>query len=111
MAKIRQSATFREFDDYFTAPIHGFRNASDYMIKSSSNQFINKIKTPTLLITAGDDPFLSPSCYPTEEAEKSSVVTFLKTKYGGHVGFYQNNKNQQFYHIDKMLEFFQQNIR
>ena len=50
-------ATMWEFDDRFTAPLHGFRNAADYYAKSSSIRFLPGIRRPTLLLSAEDDPF------------------------------------------------------
>jgi predicted alpha/beta-fold hydrolase len=84
---IRLSRNFYDFDDAFTAPAHGFKNAKDYWKKSSSKQFIPQIKVPTLLITSKDDPFLSKSCFPVQEAKGNSNFNLELTKYGGHVGF------------------------
>ncbi len=88
--KILNSKTFKEFDNYFTAIANGFKNAEDYWQKSSCINFIEHIKIPTLLISALDDPFLSDTCFPFKEAEKNKNFYFLPSKYGGHVGFYQN---------------------
>ncbi len=56
--------TLKEFDDRYTAPLHGFKDAFDYYEKSSSLQFLREIAIPTLLVNASDDLFLSRSCYP-----------------------------------------------
>lgn len=79
--------TFQEFDDRFTAPIHGFRDAGDYWTRNSSRQFIPHIVHPTLLVNAVNDPFLGPGCYPREEAAASSCFHFECPPTGGHVGF------------------------
>ncbi|QTN32587.1 alpha/beta fold hydrolase [Akkermansiaceae bacterium] len=79
--------TFAEFDDRFTAPLHGFADAEDYWKRSSCRQFLAGIAIPTLLVTAQNDPILGPACYPREEAEASASL-FLETPAGGgHVGF------------------------
>ena len=78
---------FKDFDDLYTAPAHGFKDAEDYWRKSSCKQFIPAIKTPTLLITALDDPFLDSSCFPFKEAEANTNFYMEATTYGGHVGF------------------------
>ena len=84
---IRQTRTFLEFDDRYTARIHGFRDAADYWRQSSSRQFLPRIDVPTLLINALDDPFLPPECFPVPEA-KANPKLFLETPaHGGHVGF------------------------
>ena len=92
-----------DFDNYFTAPIHGFEDAVDYYSRASARQFIGKIRHRTLLINAGDDPFLSQSCFPVEEAETSDNFHFLMPKYGGHVGFSQSG--QWHYHEKHILTF------
>lgn len=84
---IRKAKNFYDFDNAFTAPAHGFENAIDYWTKSSSKQFIPYIKTPTLLISSLDDPFLSKSCFPVTEAKENSFFSLELMKYGGHVGF------------------------
>jgi hypothetical protein len=78
-----------DFDDHYTAPLHGFKDALDYYAKSNSKQFLSSIEIPTLLINALDDPFLSDSCHPYEIAENSKHFDFVPVRYGGHVGFYQ----------------------
>lgn len=79
--------TFQEFDDRFTAPIHGFRNAVDYWEQSSCRQFLTNIRIPTLLVNALNDPFLGPRCYPCDEAASSDVFYFEMPNEGGHIGF------------------------
>jgi predicted alpha/beta-fold hydrolase len=84
---IKSIKNFKAFDDIYTAPAHGFKDAEDYYKKSSSKQFIPSIKTPTLLITALDDPFFGEACYPFKEAEANNNFFMELTTYGGHVGF------------------------
>lgn len=84
---ISKSKNFYDFDNLYTAPAHGFKDAYDYWQQCSSKQFIKNIKLPTLLITSLDDPFLTESCIPIEEAEKNKKFDLELTKYGGHVGF------------------------
>jgi uncharacterized protein len=83
----RTIRTLREFDDRYTAPIHGFRDAADYWRKSSARQYLNRVKVPTLLINACDDPFLAPECFPFAEAEENPSLFFEAPESGGHVGF------------------------
>ncbi|MBO6778573.1 MAG: alpha/beta fold hydrolase [Rhodothermales bacterium] len=79
--------TFQEFDDRYTAPIHGFRDAEDYWAQCSSRSFISSIRRPALLASALDDPFLSASCIPRELARESEWVRLETPRHGGHVGF------------------------
>jgi predicted alpha/beta-fold hydrolase len=83
---LRKVRTFFEFDDLVTAPLHGFANAADYYARSSSRQFLANITTPTLIVHALDDPFMTPDTAPTA-ADISPSVTLLLSRHGGHVGF------------------------
>jgi hypothetical protein len=85
--KILKSKTFEDFDNAVTAPLFHFKNANDYYLKNSSINFIKNIKTPTLLVNALDDTFLSETCYPYKTCKNNKQVTFETPKYGGHVGF------------------------
>ncbi|MCF6181322.1 alpha/beta fold hydrolase [Lutibacter sp.] len=85
--KIINSKTFEDFDNAVTAPLFHFKNAEDYYSKNSSKPFIKNIKTPTLLVNALDDVFLSETCYPYKICKNNKQVTFETPKYGGHVGF------------------------
>jgi len=78
--------TFRQFDNYVTAPLHGFLDADDYYTRSSSKRFLKYIRTPTLILHAVDDPFLEPNAIPDAE-ELSPAVRFELSEHGGHVGF------------------------
>jgi predicted alpha/beta-fold hydrolase len=78
---------FRGFDDRFTAPLHGFKDAADYWDRSSSRPFLSRIPIPALLVNAANDPFLGPGCFPREEAEASEFFHLEVPEDGGHVGF------------------------
>ncbi len=91
--KIENAKSFFDFDNLYTAPAHGFKDAFDYWKKSSSKQFIPNIKVPTLLITSIDDPFLSKTCIPIQEAKNNKQFYLELTKYGGHVGFNSSKSN------------------
>ena len=83
---IKKQNTFYQFDDQVTAPLHGFKNAPDYYQQCSSRQFIKRIKIPTLILHAKDDPFMYPKTVPNEEELADKVQLILSTS-GGHVGF------------------------
>ena len=99
--------TFQEFDDRYTAPIHGFRDAEDYWAKNSSRQFLPAIEIPTLLVNAENDPFLGPGCYPREEAEGSGCFHFESPPTGGHVGFTAFGNNGEYWSETRAMEFLQ----
>lgn len=79
--------TFRHFDDRYTAPIHGFRDAEDYWAQCSARVFLPSIRRPTLLLSALDDPFLAPECFPTAIASGHEYLHLETPPHGGHVGF------------------------
>jgi predicted alpha/beta-fold hydrolase len=81
---------FQQFDDRYTAPLHGFKNADDYWTRSSCRQFLPDIVIPTLLVNALNDPFLGEKCYPREEAAASRWFHLEIPAEGGHVGFPQS---------------------
>lgn len=85
-AAVLDCSTFRQFDDIYTAPIHGFKNADDYWTRSSSKPWLKQIQIPTLLINARDDPLFPAEALPTY-AEVSDAVTLQFPASGGHAGF------------------------
>jgi predicted alpha/beta-fold hydrolase len=78
--------TLEAFDDAVTAPLHGFASARDYYARSSAGPKLDRIRTPTLLLQARDDPFTEPDLLGAELA-LSPAVTLEVSDHGGHVGF------------------------
>lgn len=97
--------TLHEFDDFFTGPIHGFKNALDYYTQSSSLKFVTDITLPTLIVNAKNDPFLSRECYPDTLLKGHPFVTFETPEHGGHVGFSQFSKNGLYWSEERALDF------
>lgn len=88
-AAVDRARSLYDFDDCVTAPVHGFRDAHDYYTQSSSIAWLERIRTPTLLLSARDDPFL-PSDVLEEVARHADANPFITTEFverGGHVGF------------------------
>ncbi len=100
-----QIKTFSQFDERYTAPLHGFKNAQDYWEKASSRQFLPGITIPTLLVTAADDPFLGPSCYPFRRSECQSLFLPGTPRFGGHVGFVAFNPEGEFWSEQRAVAF------
>jgi len=97
--------TLKEFDDRYTAPIHGFKDADDYYEKSSSRHFLSTISVPTLLINAADDPFLAASCFPTEDAKTNRYLFLEIPQHGGHVGFMTFDNNGEYWSETRATSF------
>lgn len=109
VSKIPTIRTFDEVDEYFTAPLHGFRNREDYYEKASPDYVIDKIKTPVLVVNAWNDPFLGEECYPVEFAKKHPYVYLEIPKYGGHCAFPMRNSNYSWTDL-RAYEFFNSEI-
>jgi predicted alpha/beta-fold hydrolase len=97
--------TFKEFDDRYTAPLFGFKNAEDYWEKCSSIPVLPAITLPSLMLGAKDDPFLTPACFPLDIARSHKYLTLEVTRYGGHVGFMGDNRNGNYWHEQRVVDF------
>jgi uncharacterized protein len=86
LSRLESIRSVKEFDEYITAPLHGFKNASEYYSKSSSRYFLEKIQVPTLIIHSKDDPFMTEDLIPGHD-EISPMVHMEVYDKGGHVGF------------------------
>lgn len=87
---VRTASTFREFDNLYTAPFHGFADAEDYWTRSSAKPWLKQIRVSTLMINARNDPFFPGDALPGR-AEVSDAVTLEYPESGGHVGFVSGN--------------------
>jgi uncharacterized protein len=103
--KISLVRTLREFDDFFTGPVHGFKDATEYYQVNSSLGFLDKIETPVLILNAQNDPFLSDTCFPVQLGKKLDAVFFEFPKHGGHVGFSSAKTEKTFYSEARAVEF------
>ena len=96
---------FPQFDDRFTAPMHGFKSAEDYYEHSSSGRYLSGIRIPTLLVNAENDPFLPPACFPRDVAAHSKFVVLETPHEGGHVGFGEGTPDGEYYSERRAVEF------
>jgi len=102
---IKNIKSIYEFDDIYTAPAHGFKDANDYYTKNSSKQFLKEIQTPTLMIHAIDDPFMPDSVLPTKD-QLSPYVQLELSDNGGHVGFIQGSVFKPSFWLDHRIKSF-----
>jgi len=87
VAAVRRARSFWEHDDAAVAPIHGFRDAADYYARASSIGVVDRIRVPTLVVNAADDPFVPVDVLDRVRARASDAVTCRFTRKGAHVGF------------------------
>jgi uncharacterized protein len=97
--------TFKDFDERYTAPLHGFESAEDYWRRSSSRPLLRRIAIPSLLVNALNDPFLGPECYPREEARLSDRFFLETPASGGHVGFVSCNHDGEYWSERRAADF------
>jgi uncharacterized protein len=86
--------TVRAFDEAFTAPHHGFRDAHDYYHRASALRVIDRIRMPTLIITADDDPFVPTEPFRDPTVTGNRALTVVITAGGGHCGFVSESRSQ-----------------
>jgi predicted alpha/beta-fold hydrolase len=87
LAPLRGVRTVRQFDEAFTAPHHGFRDAADYYHRASAMRVIDRIRVPALIITAEDDPFVPPHPFRDPLLACNPFVTVAITPSGGHCAY------------------------
>ncbi len=100
--------SFHEFDEFYTAPLNGFRDAADYWNQSSSLRYLDRIERPTLLVNAQNDPFLSEACYPSALARSSPHFHLEVPAAGGHCGFPGRGSPLGYWHELRALAFFKE---
>lgn len=79
--------TVYEFDDTFTAPSFGFGTADNYYATQSSNQFLDRIRVPALVVHAKDDPLIPFEVYQVAAFQRNPWLRLLAVEHGGHLGF------------------------
>jgi len=87
LSNIQSFRFFEDFDNRFTAPLSGFRNADDYYETASACHHFPKLKVPLLMVAPQNDPFLGGDCYPVEEARRNPNLFLEMPASGGHCGF------------------------
>ena len=107
-----RARTFREFDEAFTAPLHGFRDADDYYTRGSSAPWLSAIAVPTLAIHALDDPFLPSAALPLAALRANPAITLALSDRGGHVGFVAGSPwSPRFLAEQRLARFFAATLR
>lgn len=103
--------TIWEFDHLYTAKMHNFKTAKNYYKQSSSKQYLKDITTPTLIIHALDDPFMTKDILPNKN-ELSNSITLEIYAHGGHVGFISGTILKPIYWLEsRVVEYFEINSK
>jgi predicted alpha/beta-fold hydrolase len=84
---LRRVWTVRGIDEAYTAPHHGFRDAADYYCKASAIRVIDRIRVPTLVLTAEDDPFVPSAPFRDAAVTGNPNITVVITRHGGHCAY------------------------
>jgi uncharacterized protein len=90
LARIR---TVREFDEVYTAPHFGFRDASDYYHRASAMRVIDRVRVPGLIVTAEDDPFVPAAIFRDPKVTGNPHLQVIITGHGGHCAFVAESRN------------------
>lgn len=96
---------FHQFDNRYTAPLHGFLDAQDYWARCSALPRLKNICVPSLIVNAADDPFLSADCYPESKSILGRHVHMEITKWGGHVGFVARRRDGLYWSEERAINF------
>lgn len=104
-ARLASIRTFRDFDEFVTAPLHGFADAEDYWSRASALPHLSNLCIPSLLVNALDDPLLDMPSYPVAIAAANPHFHLETPAHGGHVGFMELHQSWQPWHERRVLEF------
>jgi predicted alpha/beta-fold hydrolase len=105
---LKNVRTMYDFDDYYTAPMFGFGTADNYYRTQSSNQYLEKIRVPTLVITAKDDPLIPFHVYDHPAFRENKHLRLIATEHGGHLG-YVARRNPRFW-LDGVVMKWMENV-
>jgi len=110
LTRLRQISTVREFDDAYTAPHFGFHGADDYYYRASAMRIIERIRIPTLVITAEDDPFVPPTPFRDVKLSSNPCVEVDICSHGGHCGFVgpASGEDDGYWAENRIVEFVEQ---
>ena len=83
---IRASRNLYDFDNVYTAPVHGFRDTEDYWARASAKPHLGGVTVPHLVLNARNDPFVPAASLPRPQ-DVSRFVHLEQPQEGGHIGF------------------------
>jgi predicted alpha/beta-fold hydrolase len=101
LSGLNQVQNIYEFDDRFTAHAFGFGSADNYYATQSAKQFLERIRVPTLVVQAKDDPLIPFAVYDHPAFATNPHLRLLATEHGGHLGFI--SKTRPRFWLDQVL--------
>lgn len=111
LEKLKDVRRWRDFDEWFSAPLCGFGSASEFHEQASAKNFVAGIRVPTLLISALNDPILTPACFPVDIAREHPFFHLEMPAAGGHCGFQARGDDQVAWSERRALEFVESVIK
>ena len=107
LSKLSQIRTMWEFDDVYTAPDDGYKDADDYYDRSGAFHVLENIQVPTLLITSQNDSFIPFPIFALHSIQANPFIELLAPEHGGHCGFLQQPQSTEdvFWAENRILEF------
>jgi predicted alpha/beta-fold hydrolase len=104
---LRSIRTMRAFDDVYTAPNGGFRDSADYYERTGARHVVGHIAVPTLILTAGDDPFIPVRIFNNPALMANPAIQLVVTRHGGHCGFLQRLRSDEdsFWAENRLIDF------
>jgi len=107
LSRLNAVRTVREFDETFTAPYFGFRDAEDYYRRASAMRVVDRIATPALIITAQDDPFVPSQPFGDPKVTSNPHIELHVCAHGGHCGFVgpQSGEDDGYWAENRIVEF------
>lgn len=106
---LRSVRTLREFDEAFTAPHSGYRNADDYYYRASAIRVVGEIRVSTLILTAQDDPLVPFASFHDPAIAANPRITLLAPPHGGHCAFVSGDSgDERFWAEARVIEFCRQ---
>lgn len=110
LSRLRFIRTVRQFDDVYTAPHFGFKDAEDYYHRASAMRLIDRLRVPALIIAAEDDPFVPPDPFRDPKVTGNPHITLKLSRYGGHCAFVgpRSGEDDGYWAEDQIVTFAEQ---
>ncbi|WP_447971063.1 YheT family hydrolase [Nitrospira sp. M1] len=107
LSQLASIRTMRQFDDVYTAPDAGYRDAADYYEQCGARHVLHNIRVPTLIVTSQDDPFIPFDTFRINAIASNPFIQLIATETGGHCGFLQRSQPHEdhFWIENRIIQF------